>query len=217
MKQYTLLLIALTAGCISCKPGHAENGEVATFVLSDTMLASIRIDTTVIKPVESELRLSGKVTPDELNDVCIIANVFETDISRIKEGIPVKVTTTSYPDKVFYGQIDKMYNVPDPATKTMQVRISLDNDEALLEPEMFATILLRYREGGEMMAIPSSAMIFAKGKNFVMVFRDKYNIDTREVKVEKSLSEVTYISSGLQPGEKVISKNQLLIYDALNN
>ena len=49
-----------------------------------------------------------------------------------------------------------------------------------------------------------------------MVFRDRYNIDTREVSVSKSLNTVSYISRGLQPGERVISKNQLLIYDALN-
>lgn len=123
MKLYALLLIAITAGYTGCKQSHIENGEVATFVLSDTTLASIRIDTTV----------------------------------------------------------------------------------------------LEYREGGEMLAIPSSAVIFDKGKNFVLVFRDKYNVDIREVKVDESLNEVSYISRGLQPGEKVISKNQLPIYDALNN
>lgn len=156
-------------------------------------------------------------TISELDDVWIMANVFETDISRVQEGIPAEVSTISYPDKVFYGQIDKVYNVLDPETKTMQVRIRLDNEGMLLKPEMFATVLLRYREGGEMMAIPSSAVIFDKGKNFVMVFRDKFNIDTREVKVDKSLNEVSYIIRGLKPGEKVISKNQLLIYDALND
>lgn len=64
MKLYALLLIVVAAGYTSCKQSHAEDTEAATFVLSDTMLASIRIDTAAFKPVESELRLSGKVTPD---------------------------------------------------------------------------------------------------------------------------------------------------------
>ncbi|MRG44412.1 HlyD family efflux transporter periplasmic adaptor subunit [Chitinophaga sp. SYP-B3965] len=217
MKLYALLLITLTATYTSCRQNNGEGGEVATFVLSDTMLASISIDTTVIKPVESELRLSGKVTPDELGDGWITANVFEKDISHVQEGTPVEINITSYPDMVFQGEIEKVYNVPDPATKTVQVSISLDNEGVLLKPDMFATVLLRYPESGEMMAIPTSAVIFDKGKSFVMVFRDKYNIDTREVKVNKSLKEVTYISKGLLPGEKVISKNQLQIYDALND
>ncbi len=355
-----LMLAAALAGWSGCRQSRAEDADAATFVLSDTMMASIRIDTTVVKPVESELRLSGKVTPDmgkvlklyplvsgyvrninvqlgdyvkkgqvlaviqsgeiadydkqliqartdlanaekslkvaqdlyksqlatekdvvnaggalnnaqaelarinemlqiyrkgqgatsivtapisgyiiekninngmemrsdnsahmftisELDDVWIMANVFETDISRVKEGYPAEVTTISYPDKVFHGQIDKVYNVLDPDTKTMQVRIRLGNEGMLLKPEMFATVLLRYREGNEMMAVPSAAVIFDKGKNFVMVFKDRYNIETKEVKVAKSLNEVSYIQRGLQPGDKVISRNQLLIYDALND
>ncbi|RPD38206.1 efflux RND transporter periplasmic adaptor subunit [Chitinophaga barathri] len=362
MKRYILpiALIAAIAGWTGCRHTQAEDTAATTFVLSDTMMASIKIDTTVIKPVESELRLSGKVTPDmskvlklyplvsgyvkdikvqlgdyvkkgqvlaviqsgeiagydkelsqagsdlavaekglkvaqdlyksqlstekdvvnaegelnkakaeiarlnellqiyrkgsgstsivtapisgyviekninngmelrsdnsqhmftisELDDVWIMANVFETDISRVKEGYPADVSTISYPDRLFHGRIDKVYNVLDPDTKTMQVRIRLDNEGMLLKPEMFASVLLRYREGTEMPAIPSSAVIFDKGKNFVMVFRDKFNIDTREIKVAKALNETSYISRGLQPGDKIISRNQLLIYDALND
>ena len=362
MRTYALpfALAAALAIWSGCRHTQAEAAEATTFVLSDTMLASVKIDTTVIKPVENELRLSGKVTPDmskvlklyplvsgyvkdikvqlgdyvkkgqvlaviqsgeiadydkqlaqsrtdlavaekglkvaqdlyksqlstekdvvnaegevekaradisrlnellqiyrkgsgstsivtapisgyviekninngmelrsdnsqhmftisELDDVWIMANVFETDISRVKEGYPADVSTISYPDKVFHGRVDKVYNVLDPETKTMQVRIRLDNEGMLLKPEMFASVLLRYSEGTEMPAIPSSAVIFDKGKNFVMVFRDKFNIDTREIKVAKALNETSYISRGLQPGEKIISRNQLLIYDALND
>jgi cobalt-zinc-cadmium efflux system membrane fusion protein len=50
-----------------------------------------------------------------------------------------------------------------------------------------------------------------------MVFRSKSDIDTREVHVHKFLGDIAYISSGLKTGEKVISKNQLLVYDALND
>lgn len=298
MKYFlSIYILVLVAGCSGCKQSHAGETEAATFVLSDTMMASIRIDTATMRPVESELRLSGKVTPDmskvlklyplvsgyvkdikvqpgdyvkkgqalaviqagtdqniaeedlktvvtapvsgyviEMNinngmkvrqdstaymltiskpdDVWIMANVSKADISRVKEGSSVEVTTVSYPDKTFKGQID---DVPGPDMKTTEVRISLDNEGMLLKPEMFATILLRYREGVEMPAIPTSALILDKGKNFVIVFRDKYNVDTREVEVSTSLNDTSYIRKGLQPGEKIISRNQLLIYDALND
>lgn len=66
MNLYTLaLLIACAAATLGgCKQSQAEDTATATFALSDTMLATIRIDTTAIRPVENELRLSGKVTPD---------------------------------------------------------------------------------------------------------------------------------------------------------
>ena len=75
-----------------------------------------------------------------------------------------------------------------------------------------------YNDGdSKMTAIPASAVIFDKNKNFVMIFKDKYNIETRTVEVYRQNGETAYISSGLKPGEKVVSKNQLFLYDALND
>ncbi|ASZ15030.1 efflux RND transporter periplasmic adaptor subunit [Chitinophaga pendula] len=156
-------------------------------------------------------------TISELDDVWVVANVFETDIARMKEGYEADVVTISYPDVTFHGKIDKIYNFLDPATKTMQVRISIDNNNMLLKPEMFATVYVKYRDNDSKIAIPSSAVIFDNSKNYVLVFRDKNNIDVRQVEVAKTAGDTTYLDNGLKPGEQVISKNQLLIYDALKN
>jgi cobalt-zinc-cadmium efflux system membrane fusion protein len=82
---------------------------------------------------------------------------------------------------------------------------------------MSSTVLLKYSEGKRMLAVPGSAVIFDKSKNFVMVFKDRHNIETREVNVYKQSAGLAYIKEGLKPGEVVITENQLLIYDALNN
>ena len=50
-----------------------------------------------------------------------------------------------------------------------------------------------------------------------MIFKDRANIETRLVEVYRQLGDITYISSGLAKGDKVISKNGMLIYDALND
>jgi cobalt-zinc-cadmium efflux system membrane fusion protein len=50
-----------------------------------------------------------------------------------------------------------------------------------------------------------------------MVFKDKNNIETREVSIYKTVGDKTYITQGLQTGEKVISQQQLFIYDAIND
>jgi len=60
-------------------------------------------------------------------------------------------------------------------------------------------------------------VIFDQSKYYVMVFKGRSDIETREVTVYKSLRDISYISAGLKPGEKVISRNQLLVYDALND
>jgi cobalt-zinc-cadmium efflux system membrane fusion protein len=153
----------------------------------------------------------------EINDVWAIANVNESDIGQVKLGIDAEVTTLSYPDRIFYGKVDKIYNVIDPETKAMNARIKLKNDDFLLKPQMRATIKLLYQEDKKLIAVPSSAIIFDKSKNFVMVFKDKRNIETRQVEIYRRVGDITYLSSGLKEAEKVLVKNQLLVYDALND
>jgi cobalt-zinc-cadmium efflux system membrane fusion protein len=50
-----------------------------------------------------------------------------------------------------------------------------------------------------------------------MIYHSNSNIETRQVEVYSSTDQYAYISSGLSPGEKVITKKQLYIYDALND
>lgn len=153
----------------------------------------------------------------EIDDVWAIANVNESDIDQVKLGIDAEVTTLSYHDKVFNGKVDKIFNIIDPETKAMKVRIKLNNSNYLLKPEMRATIKLSYTEGQKMLAIPSESVIFDKSKHFVMIFKDKNNIETRQVEVFRQVGKTTYILSGLKEGEKVMTANQLLVYDELND
>jgi len=152
----------------------------------------------------------------EISEVWALANINEIDINKVKLGIDADVTTLSYPDKVFKGKVDKIFNVIDPETKAMQARIKLHNPDFMLKPDMNANIKLSYNEGKSMIAVPSKAIVFDKSKNFVMVFKDRHNIETRQVEVYSVVGDVTYISNGLKENEKVITNNELFIYRALN-
>ncbi|REG96035.1 efflux RND transporter periplasmic adaptor subunit [Flavobacterium aquicola] len=153
----------------------------------------------------------------EISEVWAMANINEIDINKVKLGIDADVTTLSYPDKTFKGKVDKIFNVIDPETKAMQARIKLQNPGYLLKPDMNANIKLSFNEDKSMIAIPSNAIVFDKSKNFVMIFKDRHNIETREVQVYRVVGDTTYISSGLKENEKVITNNQLFIYRSLND
>lgn len=153
----------------------------------------------------------------QIDEVWAIANVNESDIEQVKLGVDASVTTLSYPDKVLKGKVDKIFNIIDPETKAMKIRIRLANPDFLLKPDMRATIKLSFLEDRSMLTVPSTAVIFDKSKNFVMVYKDRNNIETRPVEVYRQIGDVTYLSSGLKAGEKVMTANQLLVYDALND
>ncbi len=156
-------------------------------------------------------------TIGQISDVLVLASVNESDINRVHTGMDASIQTLTYPDELFRGKVDKIYNVIDASTKAMTVRIKLPNKGLKLKPEMHATVMLNFDEGGQMAAIPAGAIIFDKSKSYVMVYHDRKHIDTREVQVYRSLGDVAYVSRGIKPGERVITQNQLLIYDALND
>jgi cobalt-zinc-cadmium efflux system membrane fusion protein len=153
-----------------------------------------------------------------LDEIWVIANVYETDINKVKVGYDAEIKVLPYPDKVFKGKIDKIFNVLDPATRVMKVRVRMNNKGYELKPEMYAQVIVRYEEGDNtMIAVPSESIVFDKNRNFVMVYTDRCSIETREVEIHQRLNSITYIKRGLKEGERIISNHQLLVYNALNN
>lgn len=153
----------------------------------------------------------------DLDDVWVMANIYESDITKIKEGYDAEITTIPYPDKVFKGKIDKIFSLMDAESKVVKARVTLKNPNFELKPEMFANVKVKYNEPVKKLAIPSSSLIFDKSRYFVMVYIADDNIDTREVQVYNDNGKIAYIESGLKEGEQVMTKYQLLVYDALND
>ncbi len=153
----------------------------------------------------------------QIDEVFVTANVYETDIYKISLNMDAEITVLSYPREKYQGKIDKIMNILDPETKTLKIRIRLPNRGYLLKPEMAATVHLRYHEPYQLPAIPAESIVFDKSKNYVMVFHGKDSMETRFVEVLGTAGGKAYVSAGLQPGEEVIVRNALLVYDAIND
>ncbi len=154
-------------------------------------------------------------TVGDVSDVWVVANVYETDIAKVKQGYAAQVTTLAYPDKVFTGVISDISNILDPVTKVMKLRVKLPNTDGMLKPEMFANIIITNKEGENNLAISSKAITSENGKDYVIVYKDRCDLKVQEVQILKTIGERTYIKSGLQQGDKVIAGNQLLLFKAL--
>lgn len=152
----------------------------------------------------------------DINEVWAIANVNESDIGKIEVGYDATMKTLAFPDNAFKGKIDKIFNAIDPETKSMKVQVKIPNTDLKLKPEMNCIVTVSYAENKSMITIPASSIIFDKSKNWVMIFKDKNNIETRKIEIYRQLGDIAYIKSGIIEGEKIIAKNGLLLYDALN-
>ena len=150
-------------------------------------------------------------------DVWAIMNINESDIDKISLGMKAEVSTLSYPDKLFYGKIDKIFKIIDPQTNSMQARVVLDNTEGLLVPESKATIKVENTLDKTSIAIPSKSVIFDNNRYFVVVYKSRSDVKIREIRILKQSGDTTYVEDGLMDGEKVVATNQLLIYQSMNN
>jgi membrane fusion protein, heavy metal efflux system len=154
-------------------------------------------------------------TVGDTHDVWIWANVYESDIARVKEGYTAFVSTLAYPDSVFTGKVDKMNQILDPQTKVMKIRIVLPNNDGALKPAMFANITIRNSGAKKAVAVPTNAIINDEGKSYVIIYHDKCNLEIRQIQVTKTSGNYSFIGSGVTAGEQMVSENQLLLYHQL--
>ena len=153
----------------------------------------------------------------QIDEVWVLANVNESDIAKVQTGQDAEVQTVSYPDKKYYGKVDKIFNAIDPQTRAMKVRIRIPNTDLALKPDMSATVNLHFSEERKMTAVPSSAVIFDNSRNYVIVYKNRRKIESRPVEIYRQLRKISYVENGLAPGEKIIDRGALMIHDALND
>ncbi len=187
---------------------YAIKSPTSGFVIQKNISLNMELRTEDISPA---------FVVGSLDEVWIMANLYESDIAAVKVGYDCDIKTIAYPDRIYKGKIDKIFNTMDPEVRVLRARITLDNKDRILKPEMFAQINVHYEGTERKVAIPSGAVIFDKSKRFVMVYFADDQIETREVTVYKELNDITYLESGVKAGEKVMTKYQLLVYDALND
>ncbi|MDR3266269.1 MAG: efflux RND transporter periplasmic adaptor subunit [Tannerella sp.] len=154
-------------------------------------------------------------TISQINNVWVMANISESNISQIRTNCEADIQTLSYPDRIIHGRVDRIFNIINPDTKSMQARIQLENPGYVLKPEMNATVTLKIKEGREMLTVPSKAIIFDNTRNYVLVYHSHKHIDVQAVEVYSESLDFSYIQSGIKAGDKIISKNALLVYRAL--
>lgn len=154
-------------------------------------------------------------TVSDLNEIYADANVYETDINKVKLNDSVDISTLAYPDKIFKGSISKILNVLDPVSKTMKVRVKLANN-VLLKPEMFAQMSINYKVGISMKAVPKTAIVFDNSMNYIVI-RSGDTTLVKKIEVQSVNKNYAYIIADTKPKDKVVTKDALLIYNALNN
>jgi cobalt-zinc-cadmium efflux system membrane fusion protein len=157
---------------------------------------------------------SNLFTIADLSSVWIIADVYESDIPNIQIGNEVKVNTLADPSKDYTGKIDKIYSVLDPATRTMKVRISMNNPGLGLKPQMFATVIVKTKPSSTLLSIPSAAVVMENSRYYVILKKGK-QLSVKEINLIKRIGDRTYFT-GLDENDEVVTSSEVFLFQALN-
>jgi len=149
----------------------------------------------------------------DLSTVWLVAFVRESDAPKVKVGQAIKFTVLAYPDRVFEAEINYVATAIDPNSRRRLVRATIDNSQALLNPEMFASVTIVTDEGGgPTVAVPREAIIHEGDivRVWVAVENDRA-LELRQIRLGLSNGRLIQVLDGLKPGERVVTRGSLFI------
>jgi cobalt-zinc-cadmium efflux system membrane fusion protein len=155
-------------------------------------------------------------TIGDVNQVWIMADVFEMDLPRVKTGAKVTVKVVAYPDQKFEGVVDWVSGALDANTRTAKVRCVVPNLDHKLKPEMYATVSIGVN-GRKALSVKRSALLHMGDVTEVFVQtgdapKGMVRFEQRPVVVDEDEDgDYLPVSSGLKPGEQVVTKNAILL------
>lgn len=154
-------------------------------------------------------------TISDLNNLWVMINIYATNVNKISNGMEVNITTLSYPDEIFKGLISQISPVFDEEARVLKGRVILPNADFKLKPGMLVDVTALKKTGKQAVGVPSSAIVFSDNQYYVLVYKSDCDIEVRKISIEARNESTTFISDGLQAGEQIISKNQLLVFESL--
>ena len=154
-------------------------------------------------------------TVADLRHLWITADVYESDISRVVRGASATVRPRSLPNEEFRGRVTYAGGVVDTSSRTVKVRVEVDNTGLRLRPGVFAQIQIEtaapapgnLQKDSGALVVPELAVQELNGRQVVFVPSGTGRFTARTISVGKRLGRgMVSIVAGLRSGESVVSK-----------
>lgn len=142
-------------------------------------------------------------------------DIYEKDLSFVSLGQKVRVTSTAYPDKEFQGKVVFISPRVDETTRTIKVRVDVENKEHLLKFGMFVTGEIEKVAAEESLIVPLESLQPLEGGFVVFAALDEESFEVRNVRPGKKTELEAEVLEGLRPGEKVVAHGSFTLKSEL--
>ena len=150
-----------------------------------------------------------------LNTVWAVFDAYENQISLLKEGQNITITTKAYPDTQFDAKISFIDPVLNSATRTIKVRAVLQNPKGQLKPGMFVagSMSIPVSKKENTIVVPESAVLWT-GERSVVYIRtnpDDSSFEMREITLGNAIQDGYVVLEGLQAGDEIVTNGTFTV------
>jgi membrane fusion protein, copper/silver efflux system len=146
----------------------------------------------------------------DLSKVWVLADIYEQDMARVAVGHAATVSVGAYPNERLSGKVGFIYPTVDAVSRTLRLRIELDNREQKLRPGMFANVLLQM-SAAQAVVVPDEALVDTGEHQYVFVAKGGGRFEPRLVRAGSRSGGKVQIFQGLVAGETVVTTANFLI------
>ena len=138
----------------------------------------------------------------------------QQDLAQLKTGMSVRVTTDTYPGRVFDGTLTAINPELDQTTRSVGLQATFANADQLLRPGMFARAEVLLAEEQPLLVIPATSVLSAPYGDSVYVIECKPGKDSGKsqlvvrqqfVRTGRARGDYVSVESGLKVGERIVS------------
>ena len=147
----------------------------------------------------------------DLSNVWVNVNIHQKELMNIKLNQKALVKTEHMRGE---GLLSYVGSIVDENTRTALARIVLPNAEGLWRPGTFATASVYMEEADCDVVVPKDAIVTLEGKTFVFIFEEE-GFEAKAVQVGRVNGEYAEIASGLEAGQKYVSKGAFTLKSEL--
>jgi cobalt-zinc-cadmium efflux system membrane fusion protein len=187
-----------------------ESSDSSQFVLrspiSGTVIERSAWQGQMADPARPLFRVAG------MSHLWLTLHAFERDAVRIRMGGTARITFAALPGRSFKGKVTLVGKQVDVDSRTVAVRIEVENAQLALRPGMSATAFVALGKGTErIIAVPTVSLQRLDEDWIVFIPAGSGSYEIRVVGRGRDLGGEVEIVSGLKPGEKVVVEGAFLL------
>lgn len=191
------------------KQGDASRATGMFYLLSSqqgTVISDQFVLGQVVEPGQILMEISDE------SQLWVETQINPIDVIDIKTGNPVRINPGA--NKWLKGKVVQIHRRVDETTRTLPVRIEVNNQRGLLRPGQFVKVALQTSVGTQVIAVPKSAVTLLHGEQVVFVLNGNelypQLVETGEVR-----NDWIEIKNGLQVGNEIVTKGMFLLKSLL--